>query len=73
MLHLRISRGNKKPDNRSLSEDELPFTIGRDQENKLRIDDTAVSRFHAVMFAEDGNYYVQDIDSTNGTLVNGKR
>jgi putative nucleotidyltransferase with HDIG domain len=47
--------------------------VGRDSENRLHINSTAVSRFHAVLFAESGEYFVQDMESTNGTFLNGKK
>lgn len=32
-----------------------------------------VSRWHAMMYMEDGNLYIKDLGSTNGTYVSGKR
>ena len=73
MLYLRIVRSANKQENLSIPDKELPFTIGRDKENKLHIDSTAVSRFHAVLFSEKGEYFVQDMESTNGTFLNDKK
>lgn len=73
MLHVRILRGPDRVEHVSIPDRELPFTVGRDEENKLHIDSTAVSRFHAVLFAENGEHYVQDMESTNGTFLNGKK
>jgi hypothetical protein len=33
--------------------------------------DAGVSRRHAVLFAAEGNLYIRDIGSTNGTRING--
>jgi pSer/pThr/pTyr-binding forkhead associated (FHA) protein len=37
------------------------------------IDNLAVSRLHAVLEEEKGNYYVRDCDSLNGTLLNNQK
>ena len=73
MLHLRIVRGPEKEECVSIQERDLPFTIGRDKESKLYIKSSAVSRFHAILFSENGVHYVQDMDSTNGTFLNGRK
>ena len=73
MLHLSVIRGPDRKEHVSVADRDLPFTIGRDRENKLNINATAVSRFHAVLFLEGDDYYVQDMDSTNGTFLNGKK
>jgi putative nucleotidyltransferase with HDIG domain len=72
MLHLRIIRAAGNQDAVSIADPGLPYTVGRDSENHLHIGSTAVSRFHAVLVAENGHHYVQDMDSTNGTFLNGK-
>jgi EAL domain-containing protein (putative c-di-GMP-specific phosphodiesterase class I) len=51
----------------------VPFSIGRDDEADLRIDSRRVSRRHAVINCEEGVYSIDDLDSTNGTFVNGER
>ena len=56
-----------------LSPESLPLTIGRDPENLLVIDHTAISRFHCRITCEEGEYFIQDLDSTNGTYLNGRR
>jgi len=73
MLHLRIIRGPGKEDWLSITDTGMPFTVGRDRENKLPIRSSAVSRCHAVLTGSDGDHYVEDLDSTNGTFLNGKR
>jgi len=47
-------------------------TIGRGQNNGLVLDDAFVSTKHAELRLENGDYVLKDLDSTNGTLVNGK-
>ena len=73
MLYLRIVRGPGNEENLSVTDEDLPFTIGRDKESLLHIKSTAVSRNHAILYAEDGVHYVKDLDSTNGTFLNGKK
>ena len=48
------------------------LTIGRLANNDIVIENDAVSGKHAKIFALDDEYCLQDFDSTNGTLVNGK-
>lgn len=50
----------------------LPYRIGRMEGNNLVIDDPTVSRFHAEIYREGRNFYIRDLESTNGTFVNGK-
>lgn len=48
-------------------------SIGRSPENALRIDNPAVSHFHARVFNEEGRLMLEDFGSLNGTFVNGQR
>ncbi|MCK4775967.1 MAG: FHA domain-containing protein, partial [Candidatus Krumholzibacteria bacterium] len=73
MLHLRVISGSSKGRTVSLDETQLPLTIGRDPENTISLDHTAISRFHCTISTEDGAYYIQDNKSTNGTYLNGRR
>jgi hypothetical protein len=47
--------------------------IGRDQQNDVVLDDTRVSRKHAEIRLRLGRYTLYDLQSTNGTYVNGRR
>jgi len=53
--------------------DPLPFHIGRQPESQLILRDSRVSRTHARILWEDGQYVVEDCGSRHGTLVNGKK
>lgn len=44
--------------------------IGKSREADITIDYSYVSRKHARITCEDGAYYIEDLDSTNGTFVN---
>jgi phosphoserine phosphatase RsbU/P len=58
---------------RKISLQKLPFTIGRKTENDLVISDPRVSRDHASIVLESDGYYVIDKGSKLGTFVNGDR
>jgi len=47
------------------------FGIGRGSENQATIQDTEISRQHVVINHADGAFTLTDLDSSNGTLVNG--
>lgn len=65
-----INQGNGK----DIMLNPLPLRIGSKKEDcDCCIDNIMVSRNHAVLSYECGNYYIEDNDSTNGTFVNGSR
>src|SRR5437867_13361922 len=49
----------------------VPVTIGREEGNQLRLNDERVSRFHAKVQMDNEDYILTDLESTNGTRVNG--
>jgi len=60
-LRLRFPRGGEK------------FSIGRDASCDLAIADMTVSRRHAALERTPGGWLLSDLESTNGTRVNGWR
>jgi pSer/pThr/pTyr-binding forkhead associated (FHA) protein len=48
-----------------------PVSIGREEGNLLRLNDERVSRFHAKIQHDNGEMILTDLESTNGTRVNG--
>jgi hypothetical protein len=50
-----------------------PLAIGRDPQNDITLDDRRVSRKHAEIRLRLGRYTLYDLQSTNGTYVNGRR
>ena len=48
-------------------------TIGRRRSNDLVLSDNTVSGQHCIILTEGDDIYIQDLDSTNGTFLNGKR
>lgn len=47
--------------------------IGRQEEADIYLESLAVSRHHARLLRHDGEYFVEDVGSSNGTFVNGRR
>jgi hypothetical protein len=46
-------------------------SLGRGKKNDITIDDPEISRHHLRLMREDDGYSVDDLDSTNGTRLNG--
>ena len=49
------------------------LSIGRNPGSDIVIDNLGVSDRHARIVEQDGRYTIEDLDSTNGTFVDGKR
>jgi hypothetical protein len=47
------------------------LSIGRSKESDVQIEDRYASSLHARVFSREGRFYVEDMNSTNGTLLNG--
>lgn len=50
----------------------VPVTIGREEGNAIQLNDERISRFHVKIQQEDDELIVTDLESTNGTRVNGQ-
>jgi len=48
------------------------ITIGRGPDNTIVVNDPSISTHHAQLLLEGDTYRLKDLDSTNGTRVNGK-
>jgi hypothetical protein len=64
------SPSGEPPEGTSLSLDAIA-TIGRDVNNAIVVDDQFASGDHAILTFRGRAWYVEDLDSTNGTFVNG--
>jgi pSer/pThr/pTyr-binding forkhead associated (FHA) protein len=53
--------------------DRARLRVGRTPDNDIVIDNLAVSRLHALIEEEKGEYFIKDCDSLNGVEVNGER
>jgi len=49
------------------------ISIGREPSSTIVIDDSLVSRHHAMVQKIKEAYFIKDLDSTNGTFVNNKQ
>ncbi|MFV2066301.1 MAG: FHA domain-containing protein [Pirellulales bacterium] len=49
-----------------------PITIGREEGNSIQLNDERVSRFHVKLQDDQENVVLTDLESTNGTKVNGE-
>ena len=45
--------------------------VGRESDNDIQIDNVAVSRYHAEIYRQGYPFYLEDMKSTNGTILNG--
>jgi len=63
-------QGNEQ---QTLSLNHTPYTVGRKVDRDLVIPDPRVSREHASIVAENGEFFVVDQGSKHGTFVNGER
>jgi phosphoserine phosphatase RsbU/P len=60
-------------DQRTINLDHSPFSVGRKVDKDLVIADPRVSRDHALIVSEGGQFFVVDEGSKHGTFVNGER
>ncbi len=68
---LEILDGDQKGDSVSLGEERI--TIGRKPSNALVLSDEKCSGQHAEIVFEDGGYVLRDLESRNGTLLDGRK
>lgn len=52
--------------------DDLPVTFGRSIKADVTIEDALLSRVHCELTFHDGRFVIRDLESTNGTVVNGR-
>lgn len=55
---------------KTIESDKNEIMIGRNAENDIVIENLAVSKIHARILNQDGKYFIEDLDSTNGTYLN---
>jgi transcriptional regulator with GAF, ATPase, and Fis domain len=51
--------------------DDIEFSVGRNPSNRLSVSDPSLSRQHCVIAARGKQFEIRDLDSRNGTFVNG--
>src|ERR1700757_1361932 len=68
---LKILNGSRAGDCYTLASDKT--VLGRDAECDIVLPRTTISRRHAQIVHDADGYYVEDLDSLNGTYVDGTR
>lgn len=69
-LTLRVIQGADR--GRVFADMKPPITIGREEGNSIQLNDERISRFHAKIQEDNNILVLTDLDSTNGTRVNGQ-
>lgn len=69
LLTFQVLEGMER--GRVLSDLQPPITIGREEDNGIQLNDERVSRFHAKVQEDSDRVILTDLESTNGTRVNG--
>ena len=70
LITLRVIDGADR--GKAFSEFPTPLTIGREEGNPIQLNDERISRFHLKIQEDQGKIVLTDLQSTNGTRVNGE-
>jgi pSer/pThr/pTyr-binding forkhead associated (FHA) protein len=62
----------KNKELKTIETDKDTITIGRNNTCDIHINNLGVSKKHATITRQNGNYYIEDLNSTNGTLLNNE-
>ena len=71
LLKLTMQQGPRPDQTFELHKD--VYTLGREAGNDIIINDPQISRHHARLTLQGGSYVLEDLGSTNGSFVNGRR
>ncbi|HXU80967.1 MAG TPA: FHA domain-containing protein, partial [Polyangia bacterium] len=71
MVILTLTEKGGEP--RQLSFEKNEVTVGRVQGNDVVLPKGNVSKRHCRIYIQDGHFSVEDLKSTNGTYVNGRK
>lgn len=69
-LTLRIVQGADR--GKVFSDLKTPISIGREEGNTIQLNDERISRFHCKIQDDNAHLVLTDLESTNGTRVNGQ-
>jgi pSer/pThr/pTyr-binding forkhead associated (FHA) protein/soluble lytic murein transglycosylase-like protein len=70
VLHVKIQRGSANQTEFTFSK---PFYIGREEPCEILLQDRSISRRHAEVYIREGCWWIRDLNSANGTYVDGKK
>ena len=70
MAKIQFQTGARNGEEVTLSDSGV--TIGRGQSASLVVDDSLISGEHLTIKQVDGSWWAYDLDSSNGTRINGK-
>lgn len=68
-----IRDGPREQAGRRFPLDQVPAVIGRDADVDIALPSKLVSRRHARISCHEGQYFIEDLGSRNGVIVNGQR
>lgn len=58
---------------REVKLEKTSFTVGRKPDNDIVLDNAAISGHHCKVYESGGTWFVEDLNSTNGTFVNNRK
>jgi pSer/pThr/pTyr-binding forkhead associated (FHA) protein len=71
LITLRVLDGSDR--GRVFDRLQTPITIGREEGNAVQLNDERISRFHIKIQEDQDQLVLTDLESTNGTRVNGEQ
>lgn len=71
VLVLKLLAANGKPGSKEFRVEKDKVTVGRRNHNEISLQDQTVSGEHAVITRSENGFVIEDLNSSNGTLVNG--
>ena len=73
MRKIKVLSGSEDFLSKGIPEGDFIMTLGRHSECDIVLPGNGVSRRHAKLSARDGHFYVEDLNSTAGSILNGKK
>lgn len=70
---LKIVLMLKKTELKIIETEKETITIGRNNNSDIQINNLGVSKKHAAITRQNGSYFIEDLNSTNGTLLNNQK
>jgi len=70
---LKIVLMLKSTELKTIETDKETITIGRENNSDIQINNLGVSKKHAAITLQNGSYFIEDLNSTNGTLLNNEK